>query len=122
MNRNPVIPFLLIMVFGLGLVFFLSLEGLSGSKEMAKEKEGGEKTEETAGGEFDAESHYKQSCVGCHGGNYEGGAGPALTGVGEKLSKDELKDVLVNGRGAMPPGLVPAENADAMADWLSKVK
>ncbi|WP_338750156.1 cytochrome c550 [Bacillus sp. FJAT-52991] len=122
MNRNPVIPFLLIMVFGLGLIFFLSLEGLSNSKEMAKEKEGGEKTEETAGGEFDPEGHYKQSCVGCHGGNYEGGAGPALKGVGEKLSKDEIKEVLVNGRGAMPAGLVPAENADAMAEWVSKVK
>ncbi|MBM7650014.1 cytochrome c550 [Bacillus ectoiniformans] len=119
MNRNPVIPFLLIMVFGLGLIFFLSLEGLGNSEEMAKEKEGGEKTEEAAG-EFDPEGHYKESCIGCHGGNYEGGAGPALKGT--KLSKDEIKDVLVNGKGSMPAGMVPAENADAMAEWVSKLK
>ncbi|MFK2824391.1 cytochrome c [Bacillus sp. B190/17] len=120
MNRNPIIPYLLIAVFGLGLIFFLSLEGLSNSKEMA---EGGEKTEEKAeGGAFDPEGFYKQTCIGCHGGNFEGGAGPALKGIGEKVSKDEIKDVLLNGKGSMPPGLVPAENADAMADWVSKIK
>ncbi|KAB7708744.1 c-type cytochrome [Bacillus aerolatus] len=121
MNRNPIIPFLLIAVFGIGLIFFLSLEGLSNSKEMAKEEKGGETTEEQAGA-FDPEGHYKQSCIGCHGGNFEGGAGPALKGIGEKLSKDEIKEVLVNGKGSMPPGLVPAENADAMAEWVSKIK
>ncbi|WP_100331593.1 cytochrome c550 [Bacillus xiapuensis] len=122
MNRNPVIPFLLIMVFGIGLIFFLSLDGLDNSKEMAKDKEDKGKTEQAEGGEFDPEGFYKQTCMGCHGGNYEGGSGPALKGVGEKLSKDEIKDVLINGRGAMPGGLVPAENADAMADWVSKLK
>jgi cytochrome c550 len=122
MNRNPIIPFILIMVFGIGLVFFMSLEGLNNSKEMAEEH--GEGTEETAeggtaeGGEFDPEGHYEQACISCHGGNYEGGAGPALTGVGDRYSKEEIKEILQNGKGAMPPGLVPAENQDAMAEWL----
>lgn len=122
MQRNPIIPFLLIAVFGIGLIFFLSLDGLNNAEEMANEEEGGEQTETAEGGSFDPEGHYQQSCVGCHGGNYEGGAGPALTGVGERLSQEEIKDVLVNGRGAMPPGLVPAENADAMAEWVSQIK
>lgn len=123
MNRNPIIPFLLIAVFGLGLIFFLSLEGLDNSKEMAKEEKGGEQTGgDEAAGAFEPEGFYKQTCAGCHGGNFEGGAGPALKGIGDKLSKDEIKEVLLNGKGAMPPGLVPAENADAMADWVSKIK
>lgn len=43
MNRNPIIPFLLIMVFGIGLVFFLSLKGLNDSEQAAKEKRAAKK-------------------------------------------------------------------------------
>ncbi|WP_456274009.1 cytochrome c550 [Bacillus sp. AK031] len=122
MNRNPIIPFVLIMVFGIGLVFFMSLEGLNNSEEMAEEH--GEGTEEPApggtadGGEFDPEAHYQQACISCHGGNYEGGAGPALTGVGERLSAEQIQDILKNGKGIMPPNLVQEENLDAMTEWL----
>lgn len=122
MKSNPIIPFLLIAVFGLGLIFFLSLDGLDNSKEMAKEGEGEEQTGGETAGAFEPEEFYKQTCIGCHGGNFEGGVGPSLKGIGEKLSKDEIKDVLLNGKGAMPPGLVPAENADAMAEWVSQIK
>jgi len=125
MNRNPLIPFLLIAVFGLGLMFFLSLDGIDNAKEIAEEEkaaegEGGGET--AAGGEFDPEGHYQQSCIGCHGSSYEGGAGPSLVGVGEKLSQEEIQDIVVNGKGGMPPGLVPQENAEAMAAWLAEIK
>lgn len=120
MNRNPLIPFVLIMVMGIGLVFFLSVKGLGDMKEVAKEKEGGAKTEETAAA--GPEDIYKKSCVACHGANYEGGAGPALKGVGDRLSVDQIKEVITNGRGSMPGGLVPADQADAMAKWLSELK
>jgi cytochrome c550 len=120
MNRNPLIPFALIMLFGLALVFGLSWKGLGDMKEVAKEKEGGAKTEEAAAAK--PEDIYKQSCVGCHGANYEGGVGPALKGVGDRLSVDEIKNVLQNGRGNMPPGLVPADKAEEMAKWLSELK
>ncbi len=36
MNRNPIIPFVLIVALGIGLVFFLSLEGLNNADEKAK--------------------------------------------------------------------------------------
>ena len=52
---------------------------------------------------------------------YEGqGAFPAL--VGTALSEDEVKDVLANGKGAMPAGLVPEENIDAMAAWVKSLE
>lgn len=125
MNRNPIIPFVLIMVFGIGLVFFMSLEGLNNSEEMAEGH--GEGTEETAeggtadGGEFDPQAHYEKACISCHGGNYEGGAGPALTGLGDRYSKEEIVDILQNGKGSgMPAGLVPG-NEEAMAEWLMEL-
>ncbi|QOR83403.1 cytochrome c [Geobacillus stearothermophilus] len=120
MNRNPLIPFFIIMAFGIVLTFVLSFKGLGDAKEMAKEKKGGEKTEQTA--EFNPEQFYQQACLSCHGQNYEGGMGPALKGVGERLSADQIKDVLQNGRGGMPGGLVPADNLDAMAKWLAGLK
>lgn len=123
MKRNPIIPFLLIAVFGLGLMFFLSLEGIDNAKEMASEEKAAEGGGETAeGGEFDPEAHYQSSCIGCHGSSYEGGAGPSLVGVGEKYSQEELQDILVNGKGGMPPGLVQPDNAEAMAAWVAEIK
>ncbi|MFB1080642.1 cytochrome c550 [Jeotgalibacillus sp. JSM ZJ347] len=120
MNKNPIIPFLLIMVLGFGVVFFMSVQGLDDSEEMAGEEEGG--GEEASGGDFDPEAHYQSTCIGCHGENYEGGGGgPSLVGVGERLSTDEIADIMVNGRGGMPGGQVEQENAQAMAEWVAQI-
>ncbi|MDZ5712193.1 cytochrome c550 [Jeotgalibacillus haloalkalitolerans] len=119
MNKNPIIPFLLIMVLGFGVVFFMSVQGLDDSEEMAGEEEGG--GEEAAGGDFDPEAHYQSTCIGCHGENYEGASGPSLVGVGENLSVDEIADIMVNGRGGMPGGQVDQENAQAMAEWVAEI-
>ncbi len=49
MNRNPIIPFVVIMVFGIGLMFLLSFKGLGDAKDLAAEKDGGgAKTEAVA--------------------------------------------------------------------------
>lgn len=122
MSRNPVLPFIIIMVFGIGLIFLLSFKGLGDSKDLAKEKEGGEKTEETESASASPEDIYKQNCISCHGDAYQGGVGPALKGVADRLSEDEVKDVIANGRGAMPPGLVEESNLDAMAKYIHELK
>ncbi|MBX9954016.1 cytochrome c550 [Peribacillus frigoritolerans] len=122
MNRNPVMPFIIIMVFGIGLMFLLSFKGLGDAKDLAKEKEGGEKTEETESASASPEDIYKQNCISCHGDAYQGGVGPALKGVGDRLSVDEVKDVITNGRGAMPPGLVEEQKIDAMAEYIHGLK
>jgi len=121
MNRNPLIPFVLIMVFGIGLMFAFSFIGLDNAKELA-EGEGGEGETTTDVASATPEEIYQQSCVSCHGENYEGGVGPALTGVGNRLSADQITDVLKNGRGAMPGGLVPEEKLDEMTQWLSEIQ
>ncbi|MEI2469985.1 cytochrome c550 [Peribacillus frigoritolerans] len=122
MKRNPVMPFIIIMVFGIGLMFLLSFKGLGDAKDLAKEKEGGGKTEETENASASPEDIYKQNCISCHGDAYQGGVGPALKGVGDRLSVDEVKNVITNGRGAMPPGLVEEQNIDAMAEYIHGLK
>lgn len=65
------------------------------------------------------------SCVSCHGADLAGqGANPSLLDVGSRLSVDEIKDVIVNGRGAMPGGLFDGteEELDELAAFLAEQK
>lgn len=122
MNRNPVIPFIITMVFGIVLMFGLSFKGLGDSKDQAKDKGGTTtaKTETVAAS--NPEGIYKNTCIGCHGDQYQGVVGPSLKGVGGKLSKDQIKTIITKGKGGMPPNLVPEDKAEAMAEWVSKIK
>ncbi|MEH7302080.1 cytochrome c550 [Neobacillus drentensis] len=122
MKRNPVIPFILIMVFGLVLVFVMSFKGLGDMKEVASEKGEGNGSEKTEVAASKPEDIYKQTCVACHGDQYQGVVGPTLKGVGGKYSKDQLMEIVTKGKGNMPAGLVPQEQAAAMADWLANIK
>lgn len=128
MQKNAIVPYILIMAFGIGLIFFLSLEGVGNQEKIAEEhateEEGGAGGEEGAEGEgggeaaaeFDPEAVAQQSCVSCHGSSYEGGVGPSL--IDTELDQAGIEEILVNGKGAMPAGLVEAENAPAMAEWI----
>jgi cytochrome c551 len=81
--------------------------------------------EEEATGETttaDAETITQQSCIGCHGQNLGGGSAPPLTEVGAKYSKDEIKDILINGKGGMPSGLLDDAKAEVVAQWLAEKK
>lgn len=122
MKRNPIIPFLLIMALGISAMFLMSFKGIGDMKEIASEKEGGEaKTEETAA--TPEELYQQKGCVACHGGDYQGvGNNPALLGVGDRLRHDEIADILVNGKGAMPSGLLTEEQAPEVAEWLSSLE
>lgn len=122
MNRNPVIPFVIIMVFGIVLMFGLSFKGLGDSKQLAKDKGGATTAKTETAAASNPEGIYKSTCVGCHGDQYQGVVGPSLKGIGSKLSKDDIKTIITKGKGNMPPNLVPADKADAMAEWVSKIK
>ncbi len=41
------------------------------------------------------------TCIQCHGGELTGARGPDLTNL--SLSKEEIVDILKNGKGTMPP-------------------
>ncbi|MFC0214832.1 c-type cytochrome [Paenibacillus chartarius] len=79
-----------------------------------------------------AEIYKKATCVACHGGELKGmpGSGiPALLGVGDKLSKDDILGVIKNGKGNMTEqykaniakGLTDAD-LDKLANWLAMQK
>lgn len=111
MRNNPLIPYVLIMAFGIGLIFFMSLEG-AGKKDEAHEGESGDVAEEISG-----ESIVQSSCIACHGGDLGGqGNAPALTGG---LDAEHVKDVVMNGQGAMPPMISNEAEAQAVADYIS---
>ncbi|ALS27790.1 subunit b/c of menaquinol-cytochrome C reductase [Paenibacillus sp. 32O-W] len=70
----------------------------------------------------------KATCLSCHGTDLKGQPGaniPALRGVGDRLSKDELVNVITEG---IPPGMpsfkdkLSADEIDQLATWLSKQK
>ncbi|MGE7675864.1 c-type cytochrome [Lysinibacillus sp. NPDC094403] len=116
MKNNPVVPYILILAFGIGLIFFMSLTGAENKKEIAAEKEGGgEKTEATDDG-----AALVQSCISCHGADLKGAYGPNLHG------KDEARIVEVLTKGIpgtpMEPGMKNEAEAKAIAKYISTLK
>jgi len=106
----------LILVFGLSLV--LAACGGGGNDQESGTNGGTDQAENTAS----AEDLIKQNCTSCHGQNLEGASGPSLQKVGSKYSKDEIKDIILNGKGAMPKGLLNDSEADVVAEWLAGQK
>ncbi|MFC4411096.1 c-type cytochrome [Chungangia koreensis] len=104
--KNPVVPYILIMAFGIGLIFFMSIYGVDKQEEIALENgeeqssDSQSETQADSNKAFDPESFVQESCIGCHGNALEGAFGPALKGT--SLSKDEIVEVLQNGKGQMP--------------------
>lgn len=70
----------------------------------------------------DAEKLYSANCSSCHGAKLEGGAGPKLSDIGSKLSKDQILSVIQNGQGFMGANIIKGDDADAVAAWLADKK
>lgn len=68
-----------------------------------------------------AEEIYKQSCASCHAADLTGGAGPDLTTTGADFSVEEIEDIINDGIGSMPAGLVPEDEATVLAEWLGEM-
>ncbi|QMV44401.1 menaquinol-cytochrome c reductase cytochrome b/c subunit [Cohnella cholangitidis] len=72
------------------------------------------------------ETMTQAQCIACHGAELEGGGAPALRGIGDVLSKEELVEIVTNGKnnGAMPSfkDSLSAEQIDQIATWLSSQK
>ncbi len=111
-----------LLSFLMGSALVLSLAACGGADDDNAEKPAENDGEETTAEAGDAEAIYNKSCVSCHGENLEGDMGPALDKVGASLSKDEILDVIENGRGQMPPGTAKGEDAEKVAEWLAEKK
>lgn len=76
-------------------------------------------SDEAAGDGATGEEVHQSRCATCHGGSGEGGSGPPLVGVDDRLSRDEHIEVVRDGRGRMPAWddeLTP-EEIEAVVDY-----
>ncbi|MBD1379804.1 c-type cytochrome [Metabacillus arenae] len=81
--------------------------------------------EDAGGGETAAgnpEEIVNSNCTSCHGNNLQGGSGPPLEKVGGKYGQNEIEEIINNGKGAMPAGVISQEEAAIVAEWLSQKK
>ena len=100
----------------LGVLLVLGACGGSGDSGKTGGDSGGT-TEASAGEEL-----YKKQCASCHGADLAGVSGPGLENVGSHLSSDEILDIIENGQGSMPGGLLTGDDAKEVADWLAEQK
>src|SRR5699024_325862 len=107
MKRN-ILPFGIIAIVGIFAAIIVFYVGVHQRDDIQQaEENGGEAVEEQEGEEStDPEEVFSQNCASCHGEDLSGENGPDLTNVGSDLSRDEIHDVIMNGQGAMPAGLV----------------
>ena len=66
---------------------------------------------------------YLQNCTGCHGADLRGNAAaniPSLVDLRSRLTRDQMMDVILRGRGVMPAwGFLSAKERGALVDFLS---
>lgn len=118
------------LLLALGLGTTLALAACGGSDDSSSDDSSSTKEESTMSDDssktetaVDAEKIFANNCASCHGNNLEGNVGPNLTKVGSKYSSEEIQEIIKNGKGQMPAGLLKEdEEIVAVADWLADKK
>ena len=71
----------------------------------------------------DGEEVYMNNCASCHADDLSGSVGPDLTEVYDKYDKEELMDIVIEGTGDMPPGIiVDDKEAEVLSEWLLELE
>lgn len=72
----------------------------------------------------DTSKLYQNYCISCHGNQLQGGQGPNIQKVGERLDEAEIVKRIQKGGGGMPPFQVTMkeEELKALAAWLAELK
>lgn len=107
---------LITVIFGTALILG-ACSGDDDSSEGQSTDNGDETAEAPEGEEI-----YKNNCATCHGDDLSGETGPDLTEVGNRLSQDQIEEVIEDGKGAMPGGLVGGQDLPTVAKWLSEME
>lgn len=108
---------LLTAVFGSALFLAACGGGDDKADDATKDTDTGSETSSVDVGE--GEKIAKQKCISCHGGDLTGGSAPAIDKIGGTLKEDEILDILENGKGGMPKGIVSGQDAENVAAWLA---
>mgnify|MGYP000890704902 FL=1 len=118
------------LLLALGLGTTLALAACGGSDDSSSSDSSSTNEESTMNDDssktetaVDAEKIFANNCASCHGNNLEGNVGPNLTKVGSKYSSEEIQEIIKNGKGQMPAGILKEdEEIVAVADWLADKK
>lgn len=121
MKGRPLLPFAIIAILGIVVMISLSFIGLNQREAMQADEEGEEEVTEIEDPVAAGEELAQASCIGCHGGDLGGGAGPALTSLEGQYSQEEITDIIVNGYGSMPAVNDNEVEADAIAQYLLSI-
>ena len=79
--------------------------------------------EKATDGELDGEKLVMKSCIVCHGGDLGGqGNTPAIADAGSHYTEEEILNIIENGKGGMPAGVLKGDEAKAAAEWLATQK
>lgn len=122
MRGKPLYGYAAIAVVGLSLMIVLSFIGVN-QKDARLALEGdGEQPQETVDTSDPmalGEQAYKSTCIGCHGGNFDGPM-HSLQGLADKLSKEEVMSIIKEGQGTGMPAFPNYDEAElsAIAEYL----
>ncbi|WP_438824207.1 cytochrome c551 [Bacillus sp. JJ1562] len=105
-------------LLGSALVFALAACGGGDDNNAANEPAGENGGATTAS----AEKIAQQNCASCHGADLTGAGAPDLSKIGSKYSQDEIADIIENGQGGMPGGIIEGADKEAVASWLAEKK
>lgn len=123
MRGKPLYAYAAIAVMGLALMVVLSFVGVNQKDARlaleGEEEQPAEQTVDTSDPMALGEQAYQASCIGCHGGNFDGPMA-SLQGLADRYSEDEVKAIIIEGipGTAMPGGLVGQEDVDALTEYL----
>lgn len=93
--------------------FVVSLQGDAAEPPPAPAAGGGGDDPAVAAGK----AFFEGSCQGCHtAGGTQAGAGPVL--AGKSLTEDGITNQIVNGSGAMPPGLASGDDLENVTKFV----
>ncbi len=101
----------------LAALSLLLITGSFGIAESFHKKKGIAKDEVVVSGN-DGAQLYQANCALCHGGDGKLGMSGAADLTATTLDKEGIKNIILNGKGAMVPVQMNAEQADAVAAYV----
>ncbi|MDD9266725.1 c-type cytochrome [Paenibacillus sp. GCM10023248] len=105
------------LLIGSMMIVALGLSACGNGNESHKEAQ-------TTPAKSDPQQVYQNFCISCHGNQLQGGEGPNIQKVGERLTEEEIVKRIQKGGGGMPPFQVALkeEELKALASWLAGLK
>jgi len=97
----------------------LLITGAFGLAESYHKKKGIAKDTGTVVAAGDAKSLYEANCSLCHGNDGKKGVAGAKDLSSTELDVNSIRDVILHGKGAMPPVAVSDDDASAIADYVN---